>query len=119
MIMDRNICENGQAATDANPCLYAWDSGSSENYRGPKTAMEKLYQATKDWDNIPYSYYSYYDESKQSNSSYGYTKIEINGTNMNFYDRYSSSTYYNYPDASKKMKTRLITYKELYNSFEY
>ena len=62
LIMDRNICSDGTAATEDNKCLVAWvsklDYNDDDNYgengnnnKGPITAMDYLYNATKSWTN--------------------------------------------------------------------
>ena len=82
LIMDRNICEDGTIATESKKCLYSWynmivdnTSRSSNNY-GPVTAMVKLYNATKNWNNVPNIIMDYHDENGAiSDLSKGYTGI--------------------------------------------
>lgn len=76
LIMDRNICEDGSLATQANPCLYAWHTGEANNSYGPDTAMTKLYMATKEWENVPNINLIYEDEGNLNNNDYGYGTIE-------------------------------------------
>ena len=93
LIMDRNICENGIPATEDNKCLVAWvsklDYKDDTNYgtygnnnKGPITAMNYLYNATKDWDNIPNIKMDYEDEGKTENSGYGSIKTTNNITKI-------------------------------------
>ena len=82
LIMDRNICTNGEPATAGNPCLIAWYGSSNNNNNGPVTAMEGLYNATKDWTNVPNMNLDYEDEGHIANSSYGYGKIETTATGI-------------------------------------
>ena len=71
LIMDRNICENGQAATAENTCLIEWYASSSDNSSGPVTALEGLHNATKSWNNVKDIKLKYDDI--QDNTSTGYT----------------------------------------------
>ena len=73
LIMDRNICEDGTVATETNKCLVAWHAGADNNY-GPDTAMAYLYNATKNWSNVPNMELTYMDENN-SGTNYGYTGI--------------------------------------------
>ena len=88
LIMDSNICgsatdenasTNGQLATNGNPCLIAWHSGANNNNYGPDTAMKGLYNATKNWTNVPDMDLSgenaYTDENNKTNNTKGYTGI--------------------------------------------
>ena len=84
LIMDRNICENGTVdyANDPNNnyCKYAWYAPTYSNRSGPVTAMQVLYNATKDWKNVPDMDLSgdkkYNDEGHILNSNYGYGSLE-------------------------------------------
>lgn len=82
LIMNSNICNDGTLATDANPCLYAWHDKVSNNNYGPDTAMENLYNATKNWSNVPNMDLSgenaYIDENNGSDSTKGYVGITTN-----------------------------------------
>ena len=77
LIMDRNICTNGEPATSGNPCLIAWYASSNNNSNGPVTVMEGLYNATKNWNNVPNMNLEYDDI--QDNISAGYTGITTYG----------------------------------------
>ncbi len=72
LIMDRNICEDGTLTTNENKCLamVAWYTSSSNLY-GPVAAMDFLYNATKDWINIPNIEMNYKDEGNGGNYGYG------------------------------------------------
>lgn len=81
LIMDRNICgsaidendiNNGKLATSINKCTIAWYSGNDFNAVGPITAMQGLYNATKNWNNVPDMIMNYNDEY---NTNSGYQKI--------------------------------------------
>ena len=61
LIMERNICEDGTVATASDTCLVAWYEDDNNNNYGPVTAMTYLYNATKDWVNVPPLNYEYYD----------------------------------------------------------
>ena len=75
LIMDRNINSDGtpvakailKSDKDSNGGIYnlvAWNSSGS-NADGPVTAMNFVYQATKDWENIPALNYTYNDKQYQ------------------------------------------------------
>ena len=81
--MDRNICENGKATDKDNSCLVAWYAESNDNTKGPITAMNSLYNATKNWYNVPNMNLDYEDEGRKeaidnnSEEVYGYNEIKI------------------------------------------
>ena len=94
LMMDRNICEDGLAATKDNGCFVEWIADSTYGCsgeascalsdKGPITAMIYLYNATKDWINILPLNYEYYDKAWQEslgiNAVGGYDSfISING----------------------------------------
>ena len=79
LIMDRNIYYDATAGTGSvadatNKCTVAWQT-SGANADGPVTAMDYLYNATKDWTNIPNIEMNYTDEG----SKYG-TIVTTDGT---------------------------------------
>ena len=79
LIMNSNICNDGTISTSENPCLYAWHWQTQEwdeddNNYGPDTAMTNLYNATKDWTNVPNMIMEYVDENN-SGTNNGYTGI--------------------------------------------
>ena len=69
LIMSNNICDDGTLATPSRPCTVEWLSQedfdkvpynnpsayhrSDDCAKGPITAMNYLYEATKNWSNIP------------------------------------------------------------------
>jgi len=65
LIMSRNICNDGNLATDTNTCFVSWvtqndyetaqgvnDFDRQSTTKGPITAMNYIYEATKNWTNI-------------------------------------------------------------------
>ena len=82
LIMNSNICADGTIPTSTNTCLYAWHAGVDNNNYGPDTAMTNLYNATKNWNNIPDMDLSgtnaYEDENNKTDSTKGYTGITTN-----------------------------------------
>ena len=82
LIMERNICDDGTVATSDKKCLVAWISkkdynddtnygSNGNNNKGPVTAMNYLYKATKDWGNVPNIVINYTDEGSIGNYGYG------------------------------------------------
>ena len=89
LIMDRNICEDGKTATESNKCLVAWQS-SRVAADGPTTAMDFLYNATSDWENVPSIIMNYddrinYQEGYTEDKSYGKIITEGNITKITNY----------------------------------
>ena len=78
LIMDRNICSNGQVTTSTNKCSTQWHKVQEDNNYGPDTVMTNLYKATKDWLNVPDMIMNYYDENNKDNSILGYKNIITN-----------------------------------------
>ena len=73
--MDRNIYYDATAGTGSvadatNKGLVAWQT-SGANADGPVTAMDYLYNATKDWSNIPNIEMNYTDEGNTGDYGYG------------------------------------------------
>ena len=62
LIMDRNICEDGNEATENNTCVYAYTELGDAAGTGPVTAMAKLNAATSKWDNVLSLNITYDDE---------------------------------------------------------
>ena len=89
LIMNQNINSDGTPAgmngieNNGNNIynLVAWDSSAS-NTNGPVTAIEFLYNATKDWTNINPLNYRYNDREYQNiatdNTTIGYTSFVSN-----------------------------------------
>jgi len=89
LIMSRNICSDGTLATIERKCLIPWISkddykddanygANGNNNKGPVTAMNYLYEATKNWRNVEDIYMNYTDEG--NSGSYGYGGITTSGT---------------------------------------
>ena len=85
LIMNNNICEDGSIVTNDNKCVYAWSSKedyNDENFpnwgwnkKGPITAMQKLYDATKNWSKVPNMIMNYDDEYNKNEENLGYIGI--------------------------------------------
>ena len=94
LIMDRNICENGTVDYENDPnnnyCGYAWYSKRNDNRKGPITIIRVLYNATKNWINVPDMDLSgnkaYIDEGHAINSNYGYNKVETTENGIKIID---------------------------------
>ena len=76
LIMERNINSDGTVATAAITegsvySMVAWYIDTYSNSYGPVTAMNFLYNATKDWINIPNIQMNYRDEGNVGNYGYG------------------------------------------------
>lgn len=65
-------------ASSSNKGLVAWQE-SGENVSGPVTALDYLYNATKDWNNVPNIQVNYNDETNNS-GVYGYGYVLTTGT---------------------------------------
>ena len=134
LIMDRNICTNGEPATEGNTCLIAWydDGDNPVNYNndtnefGPVTAMQGLYNATKNWNNVPDMNLDYSDEGHIANNRYGYGKIETTeeGIKITKKDgitevtRNENQTPVIPYETNKPLKARLPKIEEVYNTDE-
>ena len=124
LIMDRNICTSGNPATVGNKCLIAWYASSDDNSNGPVTAMEGLYNATKNWTNVPNMNLDYEDEGHIANSNYGYGKIETTETGIKItkkdrtteVTRSGNQTPVIPYETNKPLKARLPKLEEVYNS---
>ena len=77
LIMDRNICNDGTANyTSGNSyCRYKWYALENNNTYGPVTAMQELYDGTKEWDNVPTIELNYTDEANKTVEDKGYTSV--------------------------------------------
>ena len=131
LIMDRNICgsetnpndpNNGKPATEENKCLIAWNILSNSNVIGPVTAIQGLYNATKNWSNVPDMNLDYADEGNLENSSYGYGKIETTelGIKITKKDGIEVARSGNLKpvipyEEGKKLKSRIPIFEEMYN----
>ena len=132
LIMDRNICENGTVDYENDPnnnyCGYAWYSKRNDNRKGPITIIRVLYNATKNWINVPDMDLSgnkaYIDEGHAINSNYGYNKVEttengikiidINGLEVADDDNQIPVVKY---ENGKILKARLPRYDEVTNEY--
>lgn len=95
LIMERNICYDGTQTDIGKICLASWNK-SNDSKSGPVTAMNYLYNATKDWINIPNIGMDYIDEGQTIDFGYESIKTEGNITNI-----------------TKKGGTKTATYKNL------
>ena len=79
LIMDRNICNDGSVnyTSENNYCRYKWYAAENNNTYGPVTAMQELYEGTKDWDNVPTIELNYTDEANGISTNMGYTSLVI------------------------------------------
>ena len=124
LIMDRNICSDGTEATEGNKCLIAWHAGGNNNIYGPDTAMTNLYNATKNWTNVPDMNLDYSDEGHISNNSYGYGKIETTASGIKItkkdgtteVTREGNQTPVIPYETNKPLKARLPKLEEVYNT---
>ena len=109
LIMDSNICNDGTNNYDRTGyCRYAW-SETENNDKGPITAMEKIYEATKDWDRVQNIIMEYKDEENK------YDKIEVTNEKMEIFSKDGTSYTINYEEG-KQLKSRLPKYSEMLNT---
>ena len=121
LIMDRNICESGEATSSStDACTVAWYETSNDNAKGPITAMTKLYNATKKWINVPSMNLDYDDTQDNINAGYtentnnGYKGIKItNGVGTITNKTEDSTTPIG--NTTEPLKARLPKYEEVYN----
>ena len=116
LIMDRNICEDGSVDSPSKKiyCRYFWHRGVSDNNYGPDTAMSNLYQATKDWINVPDMVMNYIDEANGTSTDKGYTSImtdKVTKLTMIIGKNEASNT--TIDTASSLLKARLPKYSEV------
>ena len=80
LILDRNICNDGTVnyTSTNNYCRYKWYSQDNNNTYGPVTAMQELYEGTKNWYNVPTIELNYIDEANGTATDMGYTSIITN-----------------------------------------
>ena len=113
LIMDRNICNDGTInyTSKNNYCTYAWNSGN--NTYGPATAMQELYNATKDWNNVPDIIINYIDESNKDSDTNGYNSITTDvNTNITTIIGKPTSKVTKLGTSEKPLKARLPKVKE-------
>ena len=131
LIMDRNICSDGTAATASNLCMVAWydDVDNPVNYSndtnefGPVTAMEGIYNATKNWNNVPDMDLDYSDEGHIADNSYGYWKVETTTSGIKITKKDdvevtgpNNQTPVIVYEEGKSLKARLPKLEEVYNT---
>ena len=136
LIQDRNICgypdttnvDNGKLTEEGRPCLVAWYSTTTDNSNGPVTAMQGLYNATKNWTNVPDMDLSgdnkYSDEGHEENNDYGYGEIITTelGIKITKKDkktevkREGNLTPVIPYETNKPLKARLPKFEEVYNT---
>ncbi len=128
LIMDRNINSDGTPTTKAIAESEAFSNGgiynlvtwaSQEDYnddvnwgsdgnnnKGPITAMNYLYNATKNWDNVPNIIMNYEDEGNTGLYGYGKIVTENNITKITMKDETTTNSYIN-------LKARMPYYSEV------
>jgi hypothetical protein len=112
LIMERNIYYDeindvGMVATETNNGLVQWYSGNN-NKSGPVTAMDYLYNATKDWSNIPNIVMNYIDEG----NNYGTIATTKNVTKITEQDG-SAVTVLTDKEGYTNLKARMPYYSEV------
>lgn len=105
LIMNKNIYYNqttgeGEGSTSANKGLTPWYKNSASNASGPTTALEYLYNATKNWTNINSQQINYKDENigvrngelVSGTKTKGYNNISTTGEVTKIYNKSNTST---------------------------
>ena len=111
LILDRNICEDGNLTKTGVRCTCAWIR-SSKNSSGPIEALKKVYLATKEWTNVPNMNLQYFDTENGNTGSFGYTGVTIiNG--VGYITRKDSTVEKIDLFQNMPMKARLPKYTEL------
>lgn len=135
LIMERNIyydsdSDVGLVATQENRGLVTWYADSRDNSFGPVTAMNYLYDATKDWNKVPNIKMNYNDENINNTLGYGSivttgTIIEItkkDGTVTAQYNKLKARMPYkselSYYDITNKTNVYLYDYLSLSNTIQ-
>ena len=117
LIMDRNICNDGTVnyTSTNNYCRYQWHAGTENNNNyGPDTAMQKLYNATKEWTNVPDMIINYIDENNRDSASNGYTSIISNiNTKVTTITGKNGVTSIDIGTSSQPLKARLAKEMEI------
>lgn len=128
LIMDQNIYSDGTPAgingvtkstNTKKYSLVAWNNETEQktNLYGPVTAMQFLYNATKDWINVPPINYSYNDKQFQGGDS-GYTSFVSKDGIATITSSTSPVVKTNIGTKEKKLRARMPIYK-LEDSKEY
>ena len=134
LIMNSNICENGtldyKHDSNSGNCEYAWyddgdmNTSNDTNNFGPVTAMQVLYNATKNWNNVPDMDLSgdkkYIDKGNLGWIGYGYGTLETTPSGIKITDtlgtevtREGNLTPIIPYELNKSLKARLATYDEV------
>ena len=122
LIMDRNICEDGTAATENNICTVKWYRSEYQSF-GPVTAMNALYNATKNWSNVSSISFEYDDILDQQNSgAQAFTDLGYKGINVisgvgNIISK-GETTLNPIGTQSAPLKARLPMYSEVYEKVD-
>ena len=118
LVMDRNICEDG-TLTDyekEDKCLVPWNA-SGLNEDGPVTAMDYLYNATRDWTRIPNIIMNYTDENIDSygdTGNYGYGMIiTIDGSTKITKKDGTLVKVLTDEEGYNNLKVRMLSYKDI------
>ena len=117
LIMDRNVCNDGTAnyANSNSYCRYKWYSLEKNNTYGPVTAMQELYNATKNWDNVRAMELNYQDEANIEVQDNGYTSLVVsNGVGIITGKPITKTT--TIGTNLKPLKARLPKYSELHGA---
>lgn len=131
LIMERNIYYDeindvGRVATSTKTGSIGWYDVEDNSAYGPVTAMDYLYNATKDWDNVPNIIINYNDEGKNYGSikSEGYTTIitkndgTVTATYKNLKSRLPKKNEINKYNSADKSYAYLYDYLTLYNNIQ-
>jgi len=128
LIMDQNIYNDGTPAglngitkttNSEKYSLVAWNNETDQksNLYGPVTAMQFLYNATKEWTNVSPINYSYFDKQFQGGDS-GYTSFVSKDGIAIITSSTSPLVETNIGTKEKKLRARMPIYK-LEDSKEY
>lgn len=124
LIMERNICEDGTVTKEGKECPSPWASKldynddinygeTGNNNKGPITSMLYLYNATKDWKNVPNMIIDYKDENMNHHSEKkgdkGYGKIKTIGKETIITNKNGVET-----GKFENLKARLPRYDEVF-----
>ena len=114
LIMDRNICNDGTVnyTSTNNYCRYKWYSAAYNNTYGPVTAMQELYEGTKDWDNVPDMIMNYTDENNGDSEVKGYTSI-ITSNGVTTITGKPTTRVTTIGTSAKPLKARLLKQNEM------
>ena len=111
LIMERNICDMDAHTEAGGNCMLQWYDSQKNEY-GPVKAMDYLYNATKDWSNIPNIQINYTDEGQTTSNGYGTIITENNITKITKRDG-SPVTVLTDQEGYSDLKARLPYYSEI------